>query len=787
MRTFVSVLAAFCLGLCCHSGLAIAPQSLDQLPADDGPWVVRVWYPDRQTLTALTADREPWAVQHREGYVVVQIDDRGEYQQLLAQGYKTLVDDDLTRLLREAASLRSIPGFACYRTVEGTLDTLNQLAVAYPNLVELIDIGDSWEKVQDSGNGYDLQVIKLSNSAIAGPKPRFFAMASMHARELTPAELLTRFAEQLLLGYADDAQVRWLLNQHEVYLIPQVNPDARKYAEDGAFWRKNVNENHCGATSSDRGADLNRNFPFEWGMHDGSSGDPCSELYRGPNPESEPETQALTTFLGQIFPDQRADDLITPAPETTSGLFIDLHSASGLVIWPWGFDDLQAPNGAALARLGRRLAWFNDYLPEQAVDLYTTDGTTTDFVYGELGIASAAYELGTQFFETCNAFENRILPDNLASLNYALNVTQAPYLLTSGPQLSELYPSLVEAGQPALILGRAVDDRFGGAFGAEPVEPIAGGSVWPDHIDQTALADLLAADGVFDSAEEAVYAAIDTSGIAVGRHLLVAQALDQASHTGPPRGVWLEVASPGSSGQIAGQLTDAASGLPISEVASVIGGGYGTLGGMAGYQLRVPVGSHSVLAKVPGYLDAEVSDVVVQAGQSTQADLALIPICERFVDDAEAEVQWQFEGSWGLTEEHALSPTRSYTDSPQADYTPNSDTAMVSAPIDLRQMTQVQVQFASRCDTERGFDLGRFEYRIGEGAWTEAYLCTGEPDWQRISLPLPALDGADQVQLRFRLSTDGAFQRDGWYLDDIRVSGGSLQCELWQQFADGFE
>ena len=47
--------------------------------------------------------------------------------------------------------------------------------------------------------------------------------------------------------------------------------------------------------------------------------------------------------------------------------------------------------------LGRKLAYWNGYTPEQAIGLYPTDGTTTDFVYGELGIAAYTFELGTAF------------------------------------------------------------------------------------------------------------------------------------------------------------------------------------------------------------------------------------------------------------------------------------------------------------------------------------------------------------------------------------------------------
>jgi hypothetical protein len=37
-----------------------------------------------------------------------------------------------------------------------------------------------------------------------------------------------------------------------------------------------------------------------------------------------------------------------PAPITSTGVFIDLHSYGNLVLWPWGFTTNTAPNGDAL-------------------------------------------------------------------------------------------------------------------------------------------------------------------------------------------------------------------------------------------------------------------------------------------------------------------------------------------------------------------------------------------------------------------------------------------------------
>ncbi len=70
------------------------------------------------------------------------------------------------------AQTEAIPGFACYRTVEEAFATAQSIANTYPTLATWTDQGDSWEKTAGQG-GYDMLVLKLTNSAIPGPNPNF--------------------------------------------------------------------------------------------------------------------------------------------------------------------------------------------------------------------------------------------------------------------------------------------------------------------------------------------------------------------------------------------------------------------------------------------------------------------------------------------------------------------------------------------------------------------------------------------------------------------------------------
>ena len=335
-----------------------------------------------------------------------------------------------------------IPGYPCYRTVEETYASAAQIVADHPNLAAWIDIGDSWEKTQPGGlPGYDLMVLRLTNAATPGPKPKLFAMTAIHAREYATAELNTRFAEHLVDNYGVDPDITWLLDNHEIHLLLQSNPDGRKKAESGLSWRKNTDNNDGCIDASRWGTDLNRNFDFQWGCCNGSSGDPCAETYRGPAAASEPETQAVQNYVIAEFPDQRPDDLTTPAPSDATGLFMDIHSYGQLVLWPWGFSTTPPPNAAELQTLGRKFAYFNDYDPAHHI-WYDVDGATDDFAYGRLGLSSFVFEIGTSFFQDCASFQNTILPDNLSALVYAAKSARRPYMSPSGPEALNVIAAL---------------------------------------------------------------------------------------------------------------------------------------------------------------------------------------------------------------------------------------------------------------------------------------------------------------------------------------------------------
>ncbi len=449
-----------------------------------------------------------------------------EIADLQRLGLRVEIDRAATDHIRKAETAiasgqfgtRSISGYACYRTVEETYGTIDQLVANKPALASVSNIGPSWLKSRNTG-GYDMKVIRLTNSATNSARPNKAPMVlfgSIHAREYTPAELVTRFAEWLVNGYGSDSEATWLMDNYVFYLVLQANPDGRKKAETGLSWRKNVNNSNGSCSASAIGTDLNRNFPFHWNtVSGGSSGNACAETYRGPTPQSEPETQNLMrlvagtpgaggAYSGGLFPDRRGDAATSAAPDDYQGLFMDIHSFSQLVLWSWGDTTSPAPNGTALRTFGRRMAFFNGYRPQQSNELYGTDGTTDDTMYGLLGVPSYTIELGVSFFESCSSFESATLPKNLATLKYASRNLTAPYRYPSGPNTVSVSTSsaTVAAGTPVTISAIIDDSQFNQTNGTEATQAIASARLYvdvPPWENGASATTMSASDGSFNT------------------------------------------------------------------------------------------------------------------------------------------------------------------------------------------------------------------------------------------------------------------------------------------------
>ncbi len=757
--------------------------------------VVRGYLWDEPMLAELRQWADVWAVL-KDGAVVARVDAAGQ-RRMRQAGFLLRVDEHWSDQLRHPARLKAgqtfgIPGFSCYRTVEETMASAESMVASHPTLATYLDIGDSYLKTQNGAQGYDLKVLRLTNSAIAGDKPKILILGSVHAREYTTAELVTRFAEHLLANYGSDPDVTWLLDFHEVHILLVANPDGRKKAETGLLWRKNLRPNGC-ANPNQIGTDLNRGYDFQWGCCGGSSTDPCSQSYRGTAAAVEPENQAIQNYLQAIFPDQRGVGLTTPADPNTTGLLFDVHSFSQVLLSTWGFSGGPPPDDAGIQTLGRKYGWFVDY-PSQTGSFGIVDGSSKDYAYGELGIPAYTIELGTEFFQQCDVFEHLMVEDHLRAMTWAAKIVRTSYITPSGPDVVALsIPAMTFLAGDAVPLSAEIDDtRFQNDNGVEPTQNILAAEYTVDTPPWDAMATptaLLAADGSFDAKVELVSASIDTTGLAPGRHTVYVRGQDADGNWGAVSALFLDIA-PSAAATISGVTVEAASGVPVA-VTVRAGRSETTSDPITGaYSLLVVPGTYEVVAEGPAHAPTRQLNVAVAAGGVAGIDFHLPPYTDLLVEDAEGGVGgWTAQAPWAITTEAALSGTHSWTDSPGGNYLSNRDISLTSPSMDLTGLEGARLTFQHLYDLESGFDIGWVEVSADGGPWQrlDGYARTGfDTEWQAVDLDLSVLDGVADARVRFRLVTDGGTVADGWHLDDIRVRAypEGLGSEI---FSDGFE
>jgi carboxypeptidase T len=260
---------------------------------------------------------------------------------------------------------------------------INQRIAAHPNIISKRVIGKSYQ-------GRDIIAIKISdNVATDENEPEVLFTHHQHAREHLTVEMALYLVRELGDDYGTDSRVTNAVNNREIWIIPDVNPDGGEYdIATGSYrsWRKNRQPN---SGSSAIGTDPNRNWNFKWGCCNGSSGSPSSETFRGARAESAPEVKVVADFT--------RSRVVGGKQQIKAG--IDFHTYSELVLWPYGYTNADTAPGLtqddrdAFAAVGKKMAASNGYTPEQSSDLYITDGSIDDWLWGNQKIFAYTFEM----------------------------------------------------------------------------------------------------------------------------------------------------------------------------------------------------------------------------------------------------------------------------------------------------------------------------------------------------------------------------------------------------------
>lgn len=278
---------------------------------------------------------------------------------------------------QSANALEAFPGG--YMTYAQMTQRLKALAQKYPQLVRLEDVGDTVNK-QKGGTNHDIWAVHLGANANRSNKTNYLMVGGIHARELAPVEILMKLMTLLADGYGKDSRITQILDNSNVTFLPMVNVDGRVMVEEGSAWqRKNA-----------AGVDLNRNFDNHWnyqGLKVPSSWlngvtDPSSQIYSGPRPASEPETQVVQAMFHRLKP----------------ALAVDMHAHGDMMLWPLGYSYDDTPDTAVFkdlfARTFKNLGFKGG---TSAQILYPTTATTRDYAYEQHNAISMTLEIGDDF------------------------------------------------------------------------------------------------------------------------------------------------------------------------------------------------------------------------------------------------------------------------------------------------------------------------------------------------------------------------------------------------------
>uniref|UniRef100_A0A8D0QD24 Carboxypeptidase A1 n=1 Tax=Sus scrofa TaxID=9823 RepID=A0A8D0QD24_PIG len=207
---------------------------------------------------------------------------------------------------------------------------MESIARDFPNLASRVKIGHSFEN-------RSMYVLKFSTGE-GRPRPAIWLNAGIHSREWISQATAMWTSRKIVSDYGKDPAITSILEKMDIFLLPVANPDGYVYTQtQNRFWRKTRSLNpgtHC------IGTDPNRNWNVSF-AGEGASNNPCSEVYHGAYANSEVEVKSVVDFI-QGHGNFRS--------------FIDLHSYSQLLMYPYGYTVKKAPDAEELDEVARRAA-----------------------------------------------------------------------------------------------------------------------------------------------------------------------------------------------------------------------------------------------------------------------------------------------------------------------------------------------------------------------------------------------------------------------------------------------
>ena len=157
-------------------------------------------------------------------------------------------------------------------------------------------------------------------------------------------------------------------------------------------------------------------------------------------------------------------------------------------------------------------------------------------------MATFGLELGNDFYEDCDLFEETILPTNRDALIYAAKLAKKPLSLVKGPDIINLG---VKVDNDVMTLNAIASDSQlvnGHSTGEQSVTTVQlFVDVHPDDYEEGDVSFEMTSGEVSDVQTSFVLESNLPSSVVSGQHMLFAQAMDSDGYLGPVTSVFFDV------------------------------------------------------------------------------------------------------------------------------------------------------------------------------------------------------------------------------------------------------
>jgi len=317
-------------------------------------------------------------------------------------------------------------------TYELMLQQIDQLAVAYPELIEVKPIGTT-------AFGREIKAVKLGKGEV-----NVLIDASQHAREWMGTNLVMYMIERYAYAYEHNMKynqyvVRELLDNCSIWFVPMVNPDGVTLQQKGlnafpANYHTSLIQMNGNSTNFSRwkanaqGIDINRQYPAMWDNIRDASKYPMFKNYKGTAPAVAAEAKSMINFTYEIDPE----------------IALSYHTSGEILFWYFNTKPEHLARDKTMADTITRMTGYSQFKPTKD----PSGGGFTDWFIQEFNRPGFTLELG-------GYQEDTSLPLRTFPGIWGKNQDIGLYIAAEGYKLWRERPAMVKANENIQLLETA--------------------------------------------------------------------------------------------------------------------------------------------------------------------------------------------------------------------------------------------------------------------------------------------------------------------------------------------